>query len=72
MTQTFVVGFEVAHLSVLMVWRLQYPDIPTLNGPKELCSALHIACILGLNLEAQVMAINSCEAAWYCLRIMEE
>ena len=55
-----------------MVWRLLHPEIPTLNGPKDLCSALHIACILGLNLEAQVMAINSCEAAWCCFKITEE
>ena len=34
MTQIFVescVDFEVAHLSVLMVWRLSYPEIPTLS-----------------------------------------
>jgi len=24
------VDFEVAHLSVLMVWRLPYPEVPTL------------------------------------------
>jgi len=30
------VDFEVAHLSVLMVRRLSYPEIPTLNGHKEL------------------------------------
>ena len=32
LTQIFVescVDFEVAHLSVLMVWRLPYPEIPT-------------------------------------------
>ena len=36
LTQTFVescVDFEGAHLSILMVWRLPYPEIPTLNGP---------------------------------------
>jgi len=43
LTQTFVVGSEVAHLPVLMVRRLLYPENPTLNGHKELCSALHIA-----------------------------
>jgi len=46
LTQTFVescVDFEVAHLSALMVRRLPYPEIPTLNGHKELCSALHTA-----------------------------
>ena len=35
MTQTFVescVDFEVAHLSVLMVRRLAYPEIPTLRS----------------------------------------
>ena len=34
MTQTFVescVDFEVAHLSILMVWRLAYLEIPTLS-----------------------------------------
>ena len=33
MTQIFVescVDFEVAHFSVLMVWRLPYPEVPTL------------------------------------------
>jgi len=33
-TQIFVescVDFEVAHLSILMVWRLPYPEIPTLS-----------------------------------------
>jgi len=32
-TQIFVescVDFEVVHLSVIMVWRLPYPEIPTL------------------------------------------
>jgi len=46
LTQTFVescVDFEVAHLSVLMVRRLPYPEIPTLNGHEQLCSALHTA-----------------------------
>ena len=28
--------------------------------------------VLGLNVKAQVMAINFCEAALCCLRIMEE
>ena len=71
-------NFEVAHLSILMAWRLPYPKIPTLNGYEELCSALHAACIqrntvvLGLHLKAQVMAINFAEGAWCCLRIMEE
>jgi len=66
LTQTFVescVDFEVAHLSVLMVWRLPYPEIPTLNGHEELCCVLDTACnavVLGLNLKAQVMAINFC------------
>ena len=48
MTQTFLescVDFEVAHLSILMVQRLPYPEIPTLNGHEELCSALHTACM---------------------------
>jgi len=34
LTQIFVescVDFEVAHLSVLMVWRLPYPEVPTLT-----------------------------------------
>jgi len=34
LTQFFVescVDFEVAHLSVFMVWRLPYPEVPTLN-----------------------------------------
>jgi len=34
LTRIFVescVDFEVAHLSVLMVWRLPYPEIPTLR-----------------------------------------
>ena len=34
LTQTFVescVDFEGAHLSILMVWRLPYPEIPTLG-----------------------------------------
>jgi len=34
LTQVFVesgVDFEVAHLSVFMVWRLPYPEVPTLN-----------------------------------------
>ena len=34
MTQIFVescVDFEVAHLSVFMVWRLPYPKVPTLS-----------------------------------------
>jgi len=72
LTQTFVescVGFEVAHLSVFMVRRLPYPKIPTLNGHKELCSALHTTCmqrnavVLGLNLKAQVMAIKRLHGA---------
>jgi len=36
LTQPFVgsyVDFEVAHLFIVMVWRLPYPAIPTLNGP---------------------------------------
>jgi len=35
LTQTFVesVDFEVAHLSVLVVQRLAYPEIPTLKIP---------------------------------------
>ena len=36
MTKTFVescVDFEVAHLFILMAWRLPYPEIPTLNMP---------------------------------------
>ena len=66
MTQTFVesrVDFEATHLSILMVWRLPYPEIPTLNG-HELFSALHTrimpknTAVLGLNLKAQVMAIK--------------
>ena len=35
LTQPFVescVDFEVAHLSVVMVWRLPYPEIPTLSA----------------------------------------
>ena len=68
MTQTFVescVDFEAAHLSVFM----PYPEIPTLNGHKELCSVLHTACmqrnavVLGLNLNAQVMAIKGLHGA---------
>ena len=45
LTQTFVescVDFEVAHLSVLMVWRLAYPEIPTLkmlSRPQKLRSS---------------------------------
>ena len=38
MTQIFVVScvdFEVAHLSVLMVWRLPHPEIPTLTRVKD-------------------------------------
>ena len=34
LTQIFVgscVDFEVAHLSVFMVWRLPYPEVPTLK-----------------------------------------
>ena len=34
MTQPFVescLDFEVAHLSMVMVWRLHYPEIPTLT-----------------------------------------
>jgi len=37
LTQTFVescVDFEVAHLSILMVQRLAYPEIPTLIAKK--------------------------------------
>jgi len=64
LTQTFVVGSEVAHLPVLMVRRLLYPEIPTLNRHKELCSALHIA--------VKDVAMNYCGAAWCCLRLMEE
>jgi len=36
LTQTFVercIDFEVAHLSILMVQRLAYPEIPTLMAP---------------------------------------
>jgi len=47
LTQTFVescVDFEVAHLSILKVWRWPYAKILTLNGHEELCSALHTAC----------------------------
>jgi len=43
LTQFFVescVDFEVAHLSVLMVWRLPYPEIPTLH-------AFTMFCIIG-------------------------
>jgi len=47
LTQTFVescVDFEVEDKwSVIMVRRLPYPEIPTLNGHKEFCSALHTA-----------------------------
>jgi len=28
------VDFEVAHLSVFMVWRLPYPEVPTLSCGK--------------------------------------
>ena len=41
LAQTFVescVDFEVAHLSVLMIRRLQYPEIPTLSDAVLLCS----------------------------------
>ena len=43
MTQLFVescVDFEVAHLSVLMVWRLPYPEIPTLNAIACICQTI--------------------------------
>ena len=33
MTQPFVVDFEVTHLSIVIVWRLPYPEIPTLPLP---------------------------------------
>jgi len=36
LTQIFVesfVDFEVAQLSVFMVWRLPYPEVPTLSLP---------------------------------------
>jgi len=42
LTQTFVescVDFEVAHLSVLMVQRLSYPEIPTLDTKNLQCFA---------------------------------
>ena len=41
MGQTFIescVDFEVAHLSVLRIWRLQYPEIPTFSDAALLCS----------------------------------
>jgi len=71
LTQTYVescVDFEVAHLSVLMVQRSPYPEIPTLNGHKELCSVCTLhdcmqrnTVVLGLNLKAKVtVAINFC------------
>ena len=41
----FFINFEVAHLTVLRVQRLLYPEIPTLNGHEELCSALHMHCM---------------------------
>jgi len=51
LTQIFVescVDFEVAHLSVLMVRRLAYPEIPTLNTYNELtmveCLAIEAYC----------------------------
>jgi len=72
LTQTFVescVDSEVVHLSVLRVQRLPYLKIPTLNGHEELCSALHTAASMQRFLKAQV---NFSEAAWCCLRIMEE
>ena len=41
LTQIFVescVDFEVAHLSVFMVWRLPYPEVPTLIGESSYMS----------------------------------
>jgi len=51
LTQIFVescVDFEVAHLSAFMVWRLPYPEVPTLNRSVPVSSKACTAKDLGL------------------------
>ena len=45
LTQIFAescVDFEVAHLSVLMVWRLPYPEVPTLIILWTIADRVHV------------------------------